>query len=182
MLWPNRTQSIVLCGFFAALIAAGAFIKIPVPFIPFTLQFLFTNLAELMLGKKYGAAAIGLYILLGLLGLPVFAGGGGFSYIFQPTFGYLAGFLIGGYMAGRLTEKYGRGTRALLLAGAVNLGIVYLTGLIYYYFIMLLYVKNPVSAGVLFVTGFLMAVPGDIALCLLSVFLVRRLAPVFRFR
>ena len=44
----------ILCALFAALIAVGAFIKIPVPFVPFTLQLLFTTLAGIVLGPKYG--------------------------------------------------------------------------------------------------------------------------------
>ena len=51
----NNVKNNILCGIFAALIAVGAFIKIPIPICPFTLQFLFTNLAGLLLGKKVGS-------------------------------------------------------------------------------------------------------------------------------
>lgn len=75
------TQDMVLCGVFTTLITAGAFIKVPVPVLPFTLQFLFTMLAGLLLGGRKGALSVFVYILLGLVGLPVFAEGGGFWYI-----------------------------------------------------------------------------------------------------
>lgn len=176
----GRTALMVQCALFAALIAAGAFIRIPVPVVPFTLQFLFTNLAGILLGKKGGTAAVGAYLLIGLVGVPVFTGGGGLSYIFQPTFGYLIGFLIGAWAAGAIVEKRGFQTKNLLLAGAVDLAIVYVLGLVYYYLIMLFYVKDPVGIGVLFMTGFVMAVPGDIVLCILSVILAKRLRPVIR--
>ncbi len=91
----EKIRKTVLCSLFAALIAVGAFIKIPVPLVPFTLQFLFTTLAGLLLGSKLGFTAVMSYIAVGLAGIPVFASGGGISYVFQPSFGYLIGFAIG---------------------------------------------------------------------------------------
>ena len=91
-----KTREMILTGLFAALTAVGAFIKVPVPVCPFTLQFLFTTLAGVLLGGKLGACAVGIYVMLGLAGLPIFAGGGGISYVLQPTFGYLIGFIAGG--------------------------------------------------------------------------------------
>lgn len=64
----SRTKEMVLFGLFTALIAIGAFIKIPVPVCPFTLQLLFTTLAGLILGSRNGACSVGLYVLLGLAG------------------------------------------------------------------------------------------------------------------
>lgn len=62
----------IYCGLFTALIAAGAFIKIPVPVVPFTLQYLFTMLAGLFLGSRRGMISVVAYMLLGLAGLPIF--------------------------------------------------------------------------------------------------------------
>ena len=84
----SRTRNMVLCAMFTVLVAIGAFIRVPVPFVPFTLQVLFTTLAGLILGPKLGAMSVTLYVALGLLGLPIFASGGGIGYVFQPTFGY----------------------------------------------------------------------------------------------
>ena len=83
----STVYSLILCALFAALIAVGAFIKIPVPFVPFTLQLLFTTLAGIVLGPKYGALSVGVYILIGLCGVPIFTQGGGPAYVLQPTFG-----------------------------------------------------------------------------------------------
>ena len=66
----NRSRDMALVALFAALVAVGAFIRIPVPVVPFTLQFLFTNLAGLLLGAKRGAAAAGVYMAAGLIGVP----------------------------------------------------------------------------------------------------------------
>ena len=100
-----KTQNMVITALFTALIAAGAYIRIPVPVCPFTLQFLFTTLAGLILGKNRGAAAVSLYVIIGLAGVPVFTGGGGIGYILQPTFGYLIGFIAGAYITGALSKN-----------------------------------------------------------------------------
>ena len=103
-------KEMTLCALFTVLTAVGAFLKIPVPVVPFTLQFLFTMMAGLLLGGKLGACSVGLYALLGLMGLPVFAEGGGFWYILKPSFGYIIGFIIGSYATGRITERLQRPT------------------------------------------------------------------------
>ena len=73
----------IYCGLFTALIEAGAFIKIPIPVVPFTLQYLFTMLAGLFLGSRRGMISVVAYMLLGLAGLPIFSEGGGIWYINQ---------------------------------------------------------------------------------------------------
>ena len=101
----RKTKDLILCALFAALTAVGAFIKIPVPVVPFTLQLLFTMLAGLLLGGRRGAAAVTAYILMGLLGFPVFAEGGGLGYILKPSFGYLIGFAAAAYLTGCIANK-----------------------------------------------------------------------------
>ena len=89
-----KTKNLILCGLFTSLIVVGAFIRIPIPVVPFTLQLLFTMLAGLLLGGKWGAASVCIYIVLGLMGLPVFAEGGGLAYVLKPSFGYIIGFAL----------------------------------------------------------------------------------------
>jgi biotin transport system substrate-specific component len=128
------TKEMVLCALFAALIAVGAFIRVPVPVVPFTLQFLFTMLAGVLLGGRLGATSVSLYVLMGLAGLPVFAEGGGIGYILKPSFGYLIGFCVGTYVTGVIAHKVAQPSfNRLLLASLTGLGIVYVFGLIYYY-------------------------------------------------
>lgn len=66
-------REMVLCALFIALITVGTFIRIPVGTDVYTLQFLFTLLAGLMLGARLGTLAVGAYILLGLVGVPALA-------------------------------------------------------------------------------------------------------------
>ena len=68
-----KTKGVIYCGLFTALIAVGAFIKIPIPVVPFTLQYLFTMLAGLLLGSRLGTVSVLSYMLLGLAGLPIFS-------------------------------------------------------------------------------------------------------------
>ena len=100
-----KTSDLVYCSIFTVLIAVGAFIKIPIPVVPFTLQVLFTTMSGLLLGAKLGAVSVGMYIFSGLIGLPVFTEGGGIWYLFKPSFGYIIGFLIGSYVTGKIAEK-----------------------------------------------------------------------------
>lgn len=177
----QKTRNMVLCALFVALIIAGAFLKIPIPVVPFTLQLLFTMLAGLLLGKKWGAIAVVVYILLGLMGLPVFAEGGGPSYIFRPSFGYIIGFAVAAYVTGMLANRVENPSyRRLLAADFIGLGIVYLFGMVYYYLISDLYLGTPIGLWPLFLYCFLLAVPGDIILCILGAVLAKRLIPIMR--
>ena len=116
----------IYCGLFTALIAAGAFIKIPVPVVPFTLQYLFTMLAGLFLGSRRGMISVVAYMLLGLAGLPIFSEGGGIWYIFKPSFGYIIGFCLGTYVTGLIAERLKQKTVFhYLLANLAGLMIVY---------------------------------------------------------
>jgi len=89
----STARTLALCGLSVALIAAGAFIKIPLFGVPFSLQTLFVMLSALLLGPGRSAAAAAAYMLIGLAGIPIFTGGGGPAYVLQPTFGYILGFI-----------------------------------------------------------------------------------------
>lgn len=175
----NRTKNLMYCSLFTALIAVGAFIKIPIPVVPFTLQFLFTTLAGLLLGSKMGAVSVIAYMVLGLVGLPIFSEGGGIWYVFKPSFGYIIGFCIGTYVTGLMAERMKEKTiPGYLAANFTGLMIVYAVGMIYYYLICNYVINTPIAIGPLFLYCFILAVPGDICLCILSAGLVKRMKPV----
>ena len=177
----DETKNMILCAMFVTLIAAGAFIKIPIPVVPFTLQYLFTMLAGLLLGGKLGCLSVCVYILLGLLGLPVFAQGGGIGYIFQPSFGYIIGFAAGAYVTGVIANGKGNpGYPRLLTANFIGLGFVYFFGMVYYYLMSNFYLGTPIGLWPLFLYCFLLAVPGDIVLCIVGAILGKRMIPVIR--
>lgn len=175
----NKTTNLILCSLFTALIAVGAFIKIPVPVVPFTLQFLFTTLAGLLLGSKKGAISVVAYMILGLAGLPIFSEGGGFWYVIKPSFGYIIGFCIGTYVTGLIAERMKEKTvPRYMLANFIGLLIVYAVGMIYYYIICNYVIDTLIALGPLFLYCFVLAVPGDICLCILAAALVKRVKPI----
>ena len=175
------TKNTILCALFVALTAIGAFIRIPVPVCPFTLQLLFTTLAGLLLGSRLGGLSVLIYIVIGLLGVPIFTEGGGPAYIFQPTFGYLLGFAAGAFIAGKLTEnKFQLTITYLFIVNFINLLIVYAFGMIYVYIINNFYLDTPIGIWPLFLYCFLLAVPGDIALCIIAAVIGKKLLPLLR--
>lgn len=168
---------------FAVLITVGAYIKIPVPVVPFTLQLLFTTLAGLLLGSRLGAVSVILYIAMGLAGLPVFASGGGLGYVLEPSFGYLVGFAAASWVTGRIAEKRQTASmKRLLLANYTGLAIVYLFGMAYYYAICNYVIHTPIGFWPLFLYCFLLAVPGDLVLCFVAALIARKLMPMIKRR
>ncbi len=126
-----KTSAMVKAALIAALTAATALVKINLPFtdVPLTLQVFFALLAGATLGPAYGAISMVVYVLMGVVGLPVFAGGtAGIGVLFGPTGGYLFGFIAAAYIVGLLVSK-GRGTVAqLTLAMVAGVLVIYLLG------------------------------------------------------
>ncbi len=179
MMRRTKTGNMIMCGLFTALIAAGAFIRIPVPVVPFTLQLLFTMLAGLVMGGRLGALSVTVYMVLGLIGIPVFAEGGGIWYVLKPSFGYIIGFAAASFVTGRMVEKMKTpGFKEILAANFAGLLIVYATGMAYYYFICNFVINTPIGFLPLIIYCFVLAVPGDIVLCITAAFLAKRLRRV----
>ncbi|MCI0514580.1 biotin transporter BioY [candidate division KSB1 bacterium] len=99
------TRQLTLTALFTGLTIVGGWIRVPVTPVPFTLQTLFVLMSGAILGARGGSMSQILYLLLGLAGFPVFANGGGLSYILQPGFGYLLGFPVAAYTVGKLIQR-----------------------------------------------------------------------------
>jgi biotin transport system substrate-specific component len=153
---------LTLTALFAALIAAGTFIAIPLPFspVPVVLQNLFVLLSGLILGPLLGGAAAGLYLIAGAAGAPVFAGAaGGFVHFLGPTGGFLAGYFFMALTAGLIAGRPRAGVKTspgriipAILAGTLA---VYVPGVIWLKHIL------GVSWPAAFAAGFLPFLPGD---------------------
>ena len=156
----QRTRLYIFVGLFAALTAAGAFIKVPMPLVPMTLQTLLVYASGLFLGPSGGALSQLLYVTLGLIGLPIFAGGGGIAYVFSPTFGYLVGFIPAAGVSGWFSQ---RGGYLFPTIGVfVGLLVVYLFGVPYLYGVSRLFLGARLGFWAAVKIGFLLPLPGDI--------------------
>lgn len=182
----RHVRKLVLCSLFAALIAVGAFIKISIPIEPFpmhfTLQLFFALLAGFLLGPRLGFTSVGVYLILGLAGVPIFAAGGGLAYLIRPTFGFLLGFAftawITGFFTKRLSKKCERQSLGtLLLASTAGMMAYYILGVLYFYVISNYIINMPVTWPVVLVNCFLITLLPDLILCILSSLLAQRLLP-----
>ena len=175
-----KIKEITFCAIFTVLIIVGAFIKIPIPVVPFTLQFFFTNMAGILLGSRMGALSVTAYMILGLVGLPIFSEGGGIGYVLIPSFGYIIGFIFGTFITGIIVEKMKNKTIiGYVIAGFSGLMIVYAVGMIYYYIIGNFVIDSPIGVWPLILYCFLLAVPGDIVLCIISGLIAKKVRPEF---
>ncbi len=127
----NDIRKMVFASLFAALTAVGAYISIPIGPVPLTLQVLFVILAGALLGSRWGFLSMIVYVLLGIVGLPVFSGGGsGIGYLLGPTGGYVVGFVLSALIMGLVFER--KHSEDLLLDSLILVSgvlIIYTVGL-----------------------------------------------------
>lgn len=172
-------KKMALCALFTALIAVGAFVKIPVPVIPLTLQTMFVILAGFLIGSKLGGLSALLYMILGLIGIPIFTSGSGIGYIFKPTFGYIIGFCFAAYVVGKITYASDKPITLgrMFAAMFAGLGIIYGFGLVYFYFIQNFVNGITMSAAKVLTIGFVATVPGDLITCSLACIAANKILP-----
>jgi biotin transport system substrate-specific component len=176
----------VFTALFAALICLSSFWTIPwIPGIPVVMKNLVVVLSGVLLGTWYGAAAAALFLLAGVLGLPVFANAGGIGAFLSPAGGYMAGYVLGalaaGFVAGRpkIQDKKPGFLYSLRIAAALFLGftVILLCGAL-----QLMYINSlrEVPQGMLnvFLGGIIPFVPADSIKFILSLPLALSLRPV----
>ncbi len=170
----DMTRNMVLAALFAALTAIGAFLQIPTGTVPITLQFLFTALAGLLLGWKWGAVSQLLYVGIGLLGLPVFYARWRHRLCAPAQLRLLLGLIPAAAVIGALTA---RRTGYLTVLAAVLVGdlILYAVGVPYMYLILHVYMQSAKTFPAL-LAAMLVYVPGDT----LKIVVVTALVPVLR--
>ncbi len=170
-------RPLVLASLFAALTAVGAFVSIPIGPVPIVLQNFFVMLAGLLLGSRWGLAAVGIYLLAGAVGLPVFAGGtAGPARFAGPTGGFLLGYLPVVFLIGKTVE--GRPPRLVrdLLALTAGALLLYLCGVSWLAVVTGMKATNAIAVGML---PFL---AGDALKIAAAVLAARALRPLLRER
>jgi len=169
------TLDIVQIGMFAALTAVGAFISIPVGPVPITLQSFFVLLSGILLGSKKAILSQVVYVFLGLIGLPIFAGfTGGLQTIVKPSFGFLIGYIVVAFIVGRISERDHtiKGLSLAVVAGTLTL---YAIGIPYMYYILnIMLVKNFSFIQILNM-GMIMFIPGDTLKAIIAVMIGKRM-------
>jgi biotin transporter BioY len=125
-------KDILLVLSFAILTGICAKLKIEIRVVPITMQTFAVLISGALLGSKRGALSQITYLLMGLAGIPWFSRGGGMSYVFSPTFGYIVGFVLAAFFVGFLCEKgFDRKIETAILAMLVGNILIYLPGLLW---------------------------------------------------
>ena len=167
------TQELTTMALLAALLCVSSYISIRLPFsaVPITAQTLIINIIALLLKPKKAGITVGIWLLLGLAGLPVFSGGsGGFGVLAGATGGYIIGYLLAAILVSVLKSRKNKIIRntASVLTGIL---IIYAVGIPWMKIVMHLDWRAAV------VTGLLPFLAGDIIKCIASVYICK---PLYR--
>ena len=146
----SKTKDMVYISMFAVLIAICSWISIPAA-VPFTLQTMAVFTAVGLLGGKRGTISVLLYILLGAIGIPVFAGfSGGVGVLMGTTGGYIVGFLFSALLMWAMEASFGKGRIIRILSMVLGLIVCYAFGTIWFMFV---YTKTTGPVGIAAVLG-----------------------------
>lgn len=141
----NKTVDIAQIAMFAAILAICSWISIPTA-IPFTLQTFGVFLAVGVLGGKKGTLAVVVYIILGMIGVPVFAGfSGGMQVLLGSTGGYIIGFILSSLLMWTMEKIFGKNKAVLLISMILGLLVCYLFGTIWF---MTVFAKTSGAIGI----------------------------------
>ena len=165
------------CAIFVALMVVGAFLQIPFPLVPLTFQTVIAVLSGLLLGWKKGMIAMAVYRVMGLIGIPVFASGGGIYYVVKPSFGYIIGFIATAGVSGLFYNRPKKFWRYILLALAGFLAN-YILGIPY--FIAVWQLNGWPNLGHNIVIYNLYYMPKDAVLSVLAAILAWSVLPAIR--
>lgn len=175
----SKTFDMVYIAVFAVLMAICSWISIPTV-VPFTLQTFAVFLAVGVLGGKRGSMAVLIYILLGAVGIPVFAGfQGGISIIVGNTGGYIIGFIFSALVMWAMEKLLGKKTWVLALSMVLGLIVCYAIGTVWF---MAVYAKNSGPVGLATVLGWCVIpfIIPDLIKIALALLLSKRLAKIIK--
>lgn len=178
----RSTKELSLMALFLGLLIISAYIQIPLP-TPFmtmhiTMQLFVSILTGFCLRPKTSLITLASYLLVGLAGLPVFASGGGFYYLFKPTFGFLLGFLACSVWISYKKQK--NNPQKPILIGLQGLFLYYLIGNLYYYFGFRLFLQTQIPLSVSLFNGFVISIIPDLLICIVASLCAKRLYPIYR--
>ncbi len=160
-------NKIAICSLFAATTAVLSQVYVPVPPIPFNIALVSVFLSGIILGPKYGVISQFIFLFMGTIGIPVFAGfNSGLGYILGPTGGYIIGYLLTAYLTPIISSKLGSGFFKYLFSMIVGLIACYLIGTAWFMYVT----KSPlVNALMLCVLPFIITDLLKIYICTILV-------------
>lgn len=130
----KNTLKVTFIALFAAIICVGCFIKIPLGVIPIVLQNVLCILCAVLLGGVLAGTPTALFLIAGLIGLPVYSGGtGGLAVWLGPTGGFLAGYLLGAVVAGFIAGKPGVEQKKITVILALRVSVAIIAGMVILY-------------------------------------------------
>lgn len=137
----NIIVTLTLSALFCTMICVGSFIKIPLPnMMPVTMQTFFVLLTGLVLPVKASVLATVTYMTLGLIGLPIFSGGGGLGYVLTPNFGFIIGFVVASMIISIFAERFKkRSFYQYFVISLLGVAVIYIIGILYFAFISNVY-------------------------------------------
>ena len=170
-----KTQDLVQTALMSALIAVGAFITVPLGPVPFTMQNFFVFMAGLLLVPKLAGLSVLTYVLVGLIGLPVFAGfTGGPQMVLAPTFGFLIAFILGAMLISKLA--YGEKSFIKILAVLILAEVVfYAIGLPYMYMVLTRVNGTPMTFQATLTAGMIPFLGPDLLKAVLAAFIAPKI-------
>lgn len=128
----TRLRMMIITALFAAIIGVLAQITIPLPLIPITGQTLAIGLAATILGSRHGTISTILYIIIGIIGVPVFAQmTAGLGVVFGPTGGFLIGFIPTTFIIGLYLEKTAFTVPHAIIANVIGMFITLIFGTVW---------------------------------------------------
>ena len=166
----NLIVTLTLSALFCTLICVGSFIRIPMPnMMPMTLQTFFILLTALVLPLKASILATVTYMTLGIIGLPIFSGGGGLGYVLMPNFGFIIGFVVATVIMSVITEKLNNcKIWQYIIISLLGVTAIYIIGILYFAFITNVYNKGDYSPIWFIQTVFLPFLPKEIICIILA--------------
>lgn len=174
------TKEMTLVAMFTGLTAIGAFISIPIGEVPISMQSLFVILSGLILGSKLGALSQILYIILGLIGVPIFSGfTGGLQSFMKPSFGFIIGFIFAAYIVGKITDN-NKERKNIWIASFIGTIVIYLFGLPYMYYMLNIVMVKGLSFVNILQIGCIIFLPGDIIKAVVSSVVAGQTLPILK--
>lgn len=179
--FKTGAKKLALIGLFVALLVISSVVaKIPMFPVPMTLQTAVILTSALLIGGAETFIVVAVYVFMGLIGIPVFAGNAsGITYVLNPTFGFIIGFAFGGLFTGLIAGKQKKPSYLRLII-AVGVGTVtfYVFGIVYYIGLCLFYTGNAIHFGNILWTFWILFIPSDVLKGAFAVIMGRKVRPL----